>query len=405
MNIQSKEIKLVPVTDIKPHPRNANKHSKDQIERLAKIIEYSGFRQPLVVSNLSGLLISGHGRLEAAVQLGMNEVPVIFEDFENEDMELQHLTADNATASWAELDLSIVNQLVPELGPDFDLDMLGIKDFVLEPADKEGLTDPDSVPSNVDTRVKLGDVWRLGEHRLMCGDSTSTDAVEKLMNGEKADMVFTDPPYGMKLDTDYSFAKNTYENVKSKGGNKYKPVAGDGEDFAPQLINTVFAAFPDCPEVFLWGADYYADLLPNRNDGSWIVWDKRQNDSEDDDAAESADKAFGSAFELCWSKAKHKRIFARIRSGIFGVNNEQGNSKRVHPTEKPVQLAGWFLNRWGKDKSNIVDLFGGSGSTLIACEKTKRKCFMMELDAHYCDVILKRWEDFTGKQAELAANG
>jgi DNA modification methylase len=235
----------------------------------------------------------------------------------------------------------------------------------------------------------------------MCGDSTAITDVDRLIAGEKVDMVFTDPPYGMNLDTDYSFAKNTYENVKSKGGNKYTPVIGDNEDFKPELINTVFAAFIDCREVFLWGADYYADLLTNRNDGSWIVWDKRQNDEFNDLKAESADKAFGSSFELCWSKSKHKRLMARIRSGIFGVNNEQGNSKRVHPTEKPVQLAEWFFERWGKPTDKVVDLYGGSGSTLIACEKTNRSCFMMELDPKYCDVIVARWEKYTGKKAEL----
>lgn len=204
-------------------------------------------------------------------------------------------------------------------------------------------------------------------------------------------MVYTDPPYGMNLDTDFSGMESKIAN----GGNKYD--AGAVDDFAPEMVDAVFTI--DAEEVFLWGADYYAELIPDRNDGSWIVWDKRANGN--DDAAEdyASDKMYGSCFELCWSKRRHKRDIARIKwAGVFGMEQEF-DRKRVHPTQKPIKLAAWFIERYSKQGATILDLFGGSGSTLLACEQTGRKCLMCELDPHYVDVIIARWEKMTGQQA------
>lgn len=216
----------------------------------------------------------------------------------------------------------------------------------------------------------------------------------------KADLVFTDPPYGMKLDTDYSSMVNKLDFAKDKNvknGKKYRSVIGDNEDFKPELINTIFDNFCYCNEIFTWGADYYAELLPNKNEGSWFVWDKRLD--------ESADKMYGSCFELCWSKAKHKRDIARIKwAGIFGTEQEFDH-KRHHPTQKPVKLVSWFLDKYSKENNIVVDLYAGSGSTLIACEQLKRNCRTMELDPKYCEVIIQRWEKLTGKKAELIEEG
>jgi len=229
----------------------------------------------------------------------------------------------------------------------------------------------------------------------MCGDSTDKVQVDRLMDGEKADMVFTDPPYGMFLNADYSDMKanNDFSKAKGvKGSVKHDNVIGDHEDFKPELIMTVLENFAYCKEVFLWGADYYAELLKEKNTGSWIVWDKRENA----DGETNMDKMFGSSFELCWSKAKHKRDIARVKwAGIFGTEKEH-DKKRFHPTQKPSLLVEWFFDKWGNAGDNVADLYGGSGSTLIACEKTNRKCRMMELDNRYVDVIIQRWCDFTG---------
>ena len=227
-------------------------------------------------------------------------------------------------------------------------------------------------------------MWILGEHRLLCGDATKKEDVERLMDGEKADMVFTDPPYGMNLDTDYSSMKSKMFKGKT-GGDYHNPIIGDDKQFNPTLVLNYFDY---CKEQFWWGGDYYAEYLPKGN--SWIVWDKRLDDS--------ADKMYGSCFELCWSKSKHKRDIARIKwAGIFGTEKEF-DKKRHHPTQKPIDLALWFFDKY--NGNNVVDLFLGSGSTLIACEKTNRKCYGMEIDPHYCDVIVKRWEDYTGNKAE-----
>jgi DNA modification methylase len=260
---------------------------------------------------------------------------------------------------------------------------------------KEDDFDPDEVH---ESKVHRGEVWLLGEHRLMCGDSTSAEDVARLMNGERADMTYTDPPYGMNLDTDFSSMQNYLDFAKEKGftGSK-KYDAGHVDDFHPEMVQAAINI--GAAETFLWGADYFAELLPNKNDGSWIVWDKRSNNTDDIAADESSDKMYGSCFELCWSKKRHKRDIARIKwAGVFGTEQEPDH-KRHHPTQKPVKLSGWFLNRYSKEGDTIVDIFGGSGSTLIACEQLHRKCRMMELDPHYCTVIIARWEKLTGQKA------
>lgn len=388
--------KMVAIAELagKRNKKNRNTHPPEQIAELVEQFRFQGIRHPIIISNRTGLIVAGDGRFQAAQKMGMIAFPVDFQDFANEAEEFSFGIADNSIASWAQLDLKAIHLDLPDMEP-FPLERLAIQGFELEPT--PGETDPDAVPEPPKVaKTKRGELWILGEHRLLIDDCTVKENIERLMAGERADMVFTDPPYGINLDTDYSFATNTYDNVKSKGGNKYTAVAGDAEDYDPTPI---LSAFPYCTEIFLWGADYFAERIPQKNSGSWVVWDKRQNDETDDAKAESADKAFGSSFELCWSKTKHKRVFARIRSGIFGVNNEQGNSKRVHPTEKPVQLAEWFFDRWGKGAKNIWDGYLGSGSTLIACEKTNRRCFGMEIEPLYGDVILDRWEKFSGKKA------
>lgn len=222
----------------------------------------------------------------------------------------------------------------------------------------------------------------------MCGDSTDEATVEMLMNGQKADMILSDPPYGMCLDTDFSGAVGSLGRKGGTRGNKYDKVIGDNEDFKPELISTFFDNFGYCKEVFLFGADYFAELLPNKNDGSWLVWDKRKESQAD---------AIGSEFELIWSKNKHKRRMLRHDwFGFLSSQNSKDAQHRVHPTQKPVTLLVDIIDQWGKDCNVIVDLYGGSGSTLIACEQLNRTCYMMELDPKYCDVILQRYINLNG---------
>lgn len=366
---------IVELHKLQPNPRNPNKHPDRQIELLAKIIDYQGQRAPIVVSKLSGFITKGHGRLMALQKLGWESAAVDYQDYESEAQEYADLIADNKIAELAKHDdLQMIEDLKTLDIDDFEL--LGMDDFNL-PMDADEAKDAieDDVPTDVETRCKEGDLWILGEHRLLCGDATNIQHVEKLMNGEKADMVFTDPPYGMNLDTDYSKMPGT--------SSKYKKVEGDNEKYDCGALMTLVEA----KQYYIWGADYFFDTIPKFFEGSIIVWTKRQSEIEN--------KVFGSAFELCWSYPKQKKVVWFER----GINQ---SSERLgeHPTQKPIALTTRTLEKH-KDYKNIVDLFGGSGSTLIACEKTNRKCYMMELDPHYCDVILKRWEAYSDKVATL----
>ena len=288
----------------------------------------------------------------------------------------------------AEWDLALLDTELAEIET-IDMTLLGFDDKEEETPQEVVEDDFDEEPP-AEPKAKYGDIYQLGRHRLMCGDSTKTNDVEKLMDGCKADMVFTDPPYGMNLDTNYDemFSADTSHR---KTGKRFKNVIGDHEDFSPKFIESIFENLAEANEVFIWGADYFSELIPNRKDGSWVVWDKRTN--------ETMDKVTGNTFELCWSKQKHKRLIARILwSGHHGMQTDD-TKKRVHPTQKPVKLVSWFFEKWGENAKSVVDLFGGSGSTLIACEQTNRRCFMMELDPKYIDVIINRWETFTGQKA------
>jgi len=287
------------------------------------------------------------------------------------------ITEDGLTEFFKEnkLDLNVISTEISL--PEIKLDRIILNDIPEEKLD--------DVPAPAKKPLsKLADVFVLdGKHRVMCGDSTKKEDVAKLMDGKKADMVFTDPPYGMMLNADFS------DMVGIGRGKKYKNVQGDGEDFKPELITTVFENFSYCKEVFLWGGDYYAELIPNRNVGCFMVWDKMQGGEGVND---KYDKMFGSNFELVWSKSRHKRAIVRILwKGIFGLGQED-TKKRVHPTQKPTKLVIWFFEKFSfQQNEKIIDLFLGSGSTLIACEQTNRICYGMEIDPIYIDVILRRY--------------
>ena len=384
LRLVSTEIKcsydeLVSIKELKPHPKNPNAHSDEQIARLGKILAYQGFRSPIVVSRNSGFIVAGHGRLLAAKEIGFKEVPVTYQDFADEDQEYAHLVADNAISEWSNLDLSQINLEVPSLGPDFDIDFLGIKDFEIEPADKYEDKDADETPETRKTLIKMGDLYELGTHRLLCGDSTDSASMERLMNGEKADMVYTDPPYGIDEETDRSFRTGL-----AKGG-KFKKIQGD------HSIDAAINAFKliQCPIICYWGGNYFAHELPPS--GCWIIWDKRVEEKQRD---------LNSDCEMAWVKHPTKksiRIFRHLWKGM--IKGSEIGEKRIHPTQKPVALAEWCFKELNSDGSSILDLFAGSGSTLIACEKTNRKFYGLEIDPEYCQVIIDRWEKFTGQKA------
>jgi len=377
------------VDALKPWTDNPRKN-KGAIEHVAESIKRFGFASPIIARAEDKTIIAGHTRFEAAKKLGLDSVPVRYLDLDPADSRLLAL-ADNKIGEIAEWDEEKLEKVMQELLEEgLSLDGLGwdddelskivdelkqeeIEEDEVPEADEEG--EPDS---------KLGEVYELGEHRLICGDSTLSETWDKLMQGERADMVFTDPPYGMFLDTDYTKIKGSKLAKIKGGGKKYKKVIGDHNDFKPELITSILNIFSSCKEIFLWGADYYSEYLKDKNNGSWIVWDKR--------GSEDADKIIGSCFELCWSKQKHKREIARFTwIGAFGQKDAKN---RIHPTQKPIKLVRWFFDRYGKEEDIIVDGYGGSGSTLIAAAQTKRRARLVELDPKYCDVIRRRWTQY-----------
>lgn len=379
--------KTFPVASLIPYARNSRTHSEAQITKIAASIKEFGFLNPVIVDGENGI-VAGHGRVLAAKKLGMDEVPVVEASHLTEAQRRAYVIADNRLALDAEWDDEMLRVEFAELeGLGFDLDLTGFTPeeiAALEPKQlTEGLTDEDDVPEvPVESVTKPGDIWVMGKHKLMCGDSTSIDAVDALMAGQKADFVYMDPPYGMNLNTNYPRSNRVH-------GKTYSPVIRDDEDFDPTFF---FEYFKDAKEHFWWGADYYCQLLPKG--GSWVVWDKKKDD---------LDESIGTGYELCWSMNPHKRMLARFLWS--GFTAKERNESRVHPTQKPIALHEWFFKRWGEKGDVVADLFGGSGSTLIACEKTGRIARMMELDPKYCDVIVKRWQDFTGKQATLESTG
>ena len=390
MDIQWRDIQTV-----KPYERNAKKHPDDQVGHIANSLKRFGWKQPLVVDK-DGVVVVGHGRLLAAKKLGLKSVPCVCADDLTEDEIKAFRLADNKTneSAW---DDELLDLELDELA---ELDDIDMSDYGFELSDGVDTLEAsdDNYTGTVpdEPKAKVGDLYQLGNHRLICGDATDVAVIERLMDGVKADCVLSDPPYGMNLDTDFSTIKGSMKSLGRKNhteGNKYEKVIGDNEDFKPELITTFFANFDYVKEMFLFGADYFAEILPDKNKGSWLVWDKRKESQAD---------AIGSEFELIWSRNKHKRRM--LRHDWFGfLSSENGADarNRVHPTQKPITLLVDILNQWGKDANIVVDLYGGSGSTLIACEQLNRKCYMCELDPHYIDVIIDRWETFTGKKAVL----
>jgi DNA modification methylase len=391
---------------LKPSPYQRNTHPGEQIDRLAKIMRVSGVRHPIHLSKRTGTICYGHGRKEAALKNGWKTYPVVYQDFEDDAAEYASVQSDNAIAFWSELDLSGINSDLGNLGPDFDLDLLGIKDFVLEPADKlDPQCDEDEVPEHVEPKTKLGDIYQLGRHRLMCGDSTSIDAVEKLMNGEKADLWLTDPPYGV--------------DIKQVSIERYQRTGRGSTQSSKQEISNDIASKDGWKEIL--GSCFTNAFIACSDKSSHYVFTCQGSDKQMM-MMMMQEAGWNFRHELIWKKNRfilgrsdyhyqHEPIlYGWKESGTHEFEGGRDKSSVIetpvykndlHPTMKPIELLEQLVENSSKQNGRVLDTFGGSGSTLIACEKTNRNCFMMELDPHYCDVIISRWERYTGKKAEL----
>ena len=366
-----------PIGDLIPYVNNSRTHSDEQITQLASSMKEFGFTNPVLVDEQYGL-IAGHGRVLAAKRLGLEEIPAIIVDGLTDAQKKALVIADNQLALNADWDIDKLKLEVETLGElDFDLDLLGfdddfLKDLMADPIE-EGKTDEDSVPEVVDNPVTVeGDIWLLGKHRLMCGDSTSIDAVDKLMDGTYPDLIHTDPPYGMNAVTKSGVLSKNY---------KTDIIGDDNPDIAKDSFKLIYGLYPEAKQIW-WGANYYSSALPDSE--CWLVWDKNNGSSDQTDC------------ELAW---------ANFRSVVRQFTQASEKTNRVHPTQKPVSLMEWIIKRFNLSATTIADYFGGSGSTLIAAEKNGIKSFVMEFDPKFCDVIIKRWQDFTGKQATLEESG
>lgn len=344
----------VKLSDIRPNPNNPRVIKDDKFKKLVKSIQ--DFPQMLelrpIVVNDEMIVLGGNMRLKALEHLGIEETYIIKAGELTDKQEQEFIIKDNVGYGewdWEQLANEWDVEDLDEWGLDLPLDF--VKEIEAEEDDFE-------VPSDgIETDIVLGDLFEIGEHRLLCGDSTDSNAVARLMNGEKADMVFTDPPYGM--------------NAVSKSGvlsKKYgTDILGDSDtNAAKDSFNLIYSLYPDALHIW-WGANYYSSCLPDSE--CWIVWDKNNGESDQTDC------------ELAWSNA---------RSVVRQFTKASEKTNRVHPTQKPVELIDWSIKRFA-DKSKIIgDYFLGSGATMVASHQLKRKCYGMELDPKYCQVIIDR---------------
>jgi DNA modification methylase len=428
MKVECSFMDMRDVSIMVPHPRNPNKHPDSQIELLAKIMKHQGWRHPIIVSDRSGFIVSGHGRLMAAKLNGWTQCPVDVQHFENEADEYAHMVADNKIAELAETDMSMVNTDVMDLGPDFDIDLLGIPGFEIELADKlDPQCDEDEVPeAPAIPKTVLGDIYELGRHRLMCGDSTSGSDVDKLFDGKSAELCFTSPPYadqreyngGKELSTEHlaTFIRTAFGKVNYFVVNLgYARKSGE----VNQYWNDYITEAKNCGLKFL----------------SWNIWDKGQAGSIGNQTAMFAIShewifVFGNDLK------EINRTQKNIRSGetmdravrrsdgtmyYSGDKFEVGDLSQMktvlnmfpqkdrshgidHPAMFPVGLPCSHIEAMTEPGQVVYEPFGGSGTTMVASEKTGRKSFLMELDPKYCDVIVSRYVKYTGNN-NIKLNG
>ena len=379
----AKQVEWLELNGLIPYAKNSRTHSEAQVAQIAGSIKEFGFNNPVLIDEDNGI-IAGHGRVLAAQKLGLQAVPCIRLAHLSETQRKAYVIADNRLALNAGWDDSMLTLELQDLkAEDFNLDLLGFEadelNALLNPIkETEGLTDEDAVPEvPEEPKTKPGDIYQLGRHRLMCGDSTSIDAVEKLLARNKVDLIFTDPPY----------------NVAFNGrSGKHDVIKNDDlsdeqfESFINEVCNTIQVLDPKA--YYIWcNWDFYGVLQNKLPYKACIVWAKN---------VFGMGQGYRHQHEFCLFNGKIDEVI-KNESDLWQIKKD---TKYVHPTQKPVALS---VRAFGNHIKllNVLDLFGGSGSTLIGAEQTGRTCFVMELDPKYCDVIVKRWEDFTGQKANL----
>ena len=394
------EYKTVSVASLIPYARNSRTHSDAQVAKIAASIREFGFLNPIIVDGANGI-IAGHGRVMAAQKLGLATLPVIEAGHLSEAQKRAYIIADNRTALDAGWDNDLLKIELQDLQADgFDLALTGfeigeIAGFLEEAT--EGLTDPDAVPDVPAVPVTvLGDIWLLGRHRLMCGDSTSIDALERLCDGQLVDMWMTDPPYNVAYEGKTKDAL-TIKNDKM-GDDSFRLFLRDAY-IAADAVMKAGAVF------YIWHADSEGyNFRGAAKDAGWtvrqcLIWKKQTMVMGRQD--------YHWKHEPClygW-KDGAAHLWATDRKQTTILEFDRPSRSGEHPTMKPVALFEYQMLNNTKGSDIVLDSFAGSGTTAIACEKNGRDAFMMELDPKYCDVIIKRWQDFTGQTAKLEGDG
>ncbi len=394
-----------PVEKLIPYARNARTHSDEQIAQIAASIAEFRWTNPILVG-ADGVVIAGHARLLAARKLNMTEVPVIVLDYLTETQRRAYILADNRlaeNAAWDEEMLRVEVESIREEG--FDLDLIGFTNDELENLLHEpepavaGNTDEDAAPEAPETAVTVaGDVWLLGEHRLLCGDATQIEAVEKLLAGGLADMVFTDPPYNV----------NYGATMKDKLRGKKRKIANDdlGEGFEQFLRDAcvnMLAVTKGAVYICMSSSELHtlhkAFAAAGGHWSTFVIWAKNTFTMGRSDYQRQYEPIL-----YGWKEGTdHYWCGARDQGDVWFVKKPVSNN--LHPTMKPVELVERAIRNSSKSRDTVLDPFGGSGSTLIACEKAGRQGRLIELEPKYCDVIIRRWQEFSGKEATLEADG
>lgn len=371
-------VKEINIKDIRPYEKNPRKNNS-AVAYVAESIKQFWFKVPIIIDK-NNVIVAGHTRYKASKKLGINTVPVIIADDLTDEQIKAFRLADNKVAEQAEWDIDLLNEELEEI---FDIDMTDFGFEVLE-EEKEVEEDGYEPVKPKEPVTQKGDIWKMGGHVLLCGDSTCTTDVEKLMQGEKADMCFTDPPYG------YEYQSNARNKSK-----KFDVIENDDKilDFFPniQLVCNGFVFVCTTWKVL----DKWLPLFKKYHElTNMIIWNKGGGGIGD------LKHTFSTDYEVILCASNGKELTGKRIGSVWTIKKDSSSSY-VHPTQKPVKLSEFAIRNTTERGDIVLDLFGGSGSTLIACEQMERKCRIMEYDPAYCDVIVDRWEKLTGNKAEL----
>lgn len=390
-------IEYLNTADLIPYENNP-RNNDEAVQYVANSIKEFGFKVPIIVDR-KNVIVAGHTRLKAAIQLGMEEIPCVRADDLTDDQVKALRLADNKVSEIATWDLDALALELDDIN--IDMSEFGFEDFHIDEPDNHEIIE-DEIPEKAETRCKLGDIWKLGNHRLICGDSTDPDVWERVMNGALGDMVFTDPPYGVAIGD-----KNVALNEIQRSGRILDNIENDTLS-EEELYEMLKSAFINVRENCAEDAVYYVTspqggslglmMMMMRDAGLTVrhvlMWKK--NTATFSIGRLDYDYQHEPIF-YTWTEKHHNYRNGENRTTVWEYDKPRKND--LHPTMKPVDLVANAILDGTLKGMNVIDAFGGSGTTLIACEQLGRNCYMIELDPHYCDVIIQRWENLTGEKA------